>query len=122
MRVAQLMWRSAVLMLAACASSSSKGPALDSGTDASLAADRPEDRASDRAPDTGPCAVSAVSAGDSHTCVLTTAGGVRCWGYNGDNQLGDGTDTNQPSPPAVDVLSGVQAIAAGGYHSCALTT
>ena len=67
--------------------------------------------------------VRAIAAGYEHTCALTTAGAVQCWGWNVGGQLGDGTKTQRLSPvPVAGLSSGVQALAGGVYHTCALVT
>lgn len=62
--------------------------------------------------------VQSVSTNHQVTCVLTTQGGVKCWG---DGILGDGTD--EPSKTPVDVVglqSGVKVIAIESENNCAL--
>lgn len=66
--------------------------------------------------------VVAIAAGSDHTCASTTSGQVKCWGYNQAYQLGDNSRTNRWTPVDVTGLTGgVATIAAGRYHTCALT-
>lgn len=63
-----------------------------------------------------------VSAGGGHTCVIAQSGGVKCWGYNNEGQLGDGSTEDKYKPvDVVGLTSGVTAVAVGEEHSCALT-
>jgi uncharacterized repeat protein (TIGR02059 family) len=70
---------------------------------------------------------SAISLGDSHTCVIVNSN-VVCYGQNSNGQLGNGTTTSQKTPVYVKDsatnsgarLSGVISIVAGAEHTCAL--
>jgi hypothetical protein len=64
--------------------------------------------------------VEAIAGNIAHSCALTSAGRVRCWGLNDHGQLGDGTRTDRSTPVAVESLSGVASIAVGSFHTCAL--
>ena len=66
--------------------------------------------------------VTDISSGNYHTCALVS-GGVKCWGYNSDGQLGDNSASGTSSQVPVDVsglTSGVAAISCGDYFTCAL--
>ena len=52
--------------------------------------------------------VKAVASGTLRTCLLTISGSVKCWGYNLNSQLGDGTNVDRLLPTDVSGLpSGV---------------
>lgn len=64
-----------------------------------------------------------IAAGANHSCAVTDAGGVKCWGQNNAGQLGDGTTDSHPAPvDVVGLASGISSVAAGYDHTCAITT
>jgi alpha-tubulin suppressor-like RCC1 family protein/Tol biopolymer transport system component len=67
--------------------------------------------------------ITRIHAAGRHTCALNGAGGLQCWGLNTSGQLGLDTTTRRLVPtPVVGLSTGTTAIAAGGTHSCAITT
>lgn len=68
--------------------------------------------------------IRAISAGCDHSLAITSAGSLLAWGYNKDGELGNGTTTSSDIPVRVKLPSGATAriIAAGCYHSIALTS
>ena len=65
--------------------------------------------------------VTAFTTGAYHTCAVLGNGSLRCWGRNGNAQLGNGTFTNSSTPVQVSGLtSGVAAVSGGGGHTCAV--
>jgi alpha-tubulin suppressor-like RCC1 family protein len=67
--------------------------------------------------------VDQVVGGSPHLCALRQ-GEVFCWGLNSSGQIGDGSTADRLAPVKVSDgamgNSGVEAISAGGNHTCAL--
>ncbi len=59
----------------------------------------------------GPCVggrcdrVTAVAGGSHFACALRESGAVSCWGHNGENRLGDGTNFSRVTPVPVQGLA-----------------
>ena len=57
-----------------------------------------------------------------HTCGLTVANVLFCWGYNQFGALGDGTTVQRPRPVKVSGGLTFRQVSAGFYHTCGITT
>ncbi len=73
-------------------------------------------------------AATAISVGELHTCAVLVDASLKCWGYNGEGQLGhDSTVNYGTGSPAMSALAAENlgghatiALATGGLHTCAL--
>ncbi len=60
-----------------------------------------------------------LSVGGTHSCVRTTGNNIKCWGLNGNGQLGNNSTTT-PSAVAVSASGTDYAeVSAGNLHTCA---
>lgn len=67
--------------------------------------------------------VRSVALGEAHGCAVNSSGALFCWGDNTHGQLGTGNNSPASTPVAVPSLSsGVAAVVAGSFHTCALRT
>lgn len=63
----------------------------------------------------------ALASGRDHTCALTAAGALACWGDARDGQLAYGDEGFAPRAVEVEGLRGAVALALGERYTCALT-
>ena len=64
---------------------------------------------------------SVTAVGRTHACAIVD-GGARCWGDNGQGQLGNGESSNAANATPIGVLelsSGVSVLSSGFAHTCA---
>ncbi|MFM7718251.1 MAG: InlB B-repeat-containing protein [Actinomycetota bacterium] len=76
-------------------------------------------------------AFASIATGKDHTCGVTTAGTLFCWGSDGAWQIGDGDegqkgttngDGNELSPRQVNAATDWLQVATGALHTCAVKT
>src|SRR5262249_10257021 len=64
----------------------------------------------------------AIAPGAAHTCAVTSAGGVKCWGQDAFGALGQGTMNKDSSVPLdVGGVSSAVAVGSGLWFSCVAT-
>ena len=64
---------------------------------------------------------TSVSSGEAHSCALLIDNTIKCWGYNSNGQLGNGSAGGFSRVPlAVTGINNAISISSGAYHSCAL--
>jgi alpha-tubulin suppressor-like RCC1 family protein len=66
--------------------------------------------------------VDSVATSSTHSCAVRQSGTVACWGRNDEYQLGDGTKNRRTTPVDAPLFgSDIKMLAAGIFHTCALT-
>ncbi|HII33627.1 MAG TPA: hypothetical protein HA308_01855, partial [Candidatus Thalassarchaeaceae archaeon] len=65
---------------------------------------------------------TSISAGNDFSCAVLDNGAVKCWGFNGYGNLGDGSTISTNSPVVANHSTGMMAssISTTGYSTCAI--
>lgn len=69
--------------------------------------------------------IDQIAAGYQHTCAIVETGALYCWGFNDTGKLGDGTQTQRPSPTRIGAAIGDGAwtkVSTAWNHTCGITT
>jgi alpha-tubulin suppressor-like RCC1 family protein len=66
--------------------------------------------------------IIALSAGYRHTCAVSTAGTIFCWGLGEQGQLGNAAPTSSVTPVAVASSVVFRDVTAGWSHTCGIST
>lgn len=70
---------------------------------------------------TGITDATTVEVGDFYACAVLAGGTVKCWGNNGEGELGNGgTPITSSTPVSVTGITDAVAVSAGYRHACAL--
>lgn len=65
---------------------------------------------------------SLIAVGPSHTCSVLTDSSLRCWGRNQQGQIGNGNQTNAPSPISISTGGQISKVSLGLAHTCVQMT
>lgn len=63
---------------------------------------------------------SEIEAGGAHICGRKADGSVMCWGYNSDNELGNGNTTSTNTPGNLSGGHTFTKISSRGFHGCGI--
>ncbi len=64
--------------------------------------------------------IKSIATGSSHSCGLLSNGSAMCWGYNNNEQIGDGTNTQRENPVFVNTTESFVSITGDYRHTCGL--
>ena len=59
-----------------------------------------------------------LCSGLHHSCARLTDNSLRCWGYNGSGELGDGTRVDRSSPVVGPSFTNIASLSCGGFPNC----
>src|SRR5206468_9302236 len=65
--------------------------------------------------------VAGIAGGGFHSCAVMSGGSLKCWGDDGNGQLGDGNTAPEFAPVDVAGIANAVSVDAAASSSCALS-